>query len=338
MKTILLTFDYELSLGNKSGTVKNCMILPTNLILDLLKKHNAKAIFFVDTTYLLQLEKIIKIFPIAKKDFELIKNQIIRMADEGHYIYHHIHPHWLDAKYLENENQWDLSNVSKYTFYQTPVNDRENLLSESSRILNEILNNTNLSKNIDGFRAGGLYIEPFGIFKESFINNNVKYEFSVVPGLKKTDNYLFYDFTKAPKKPFYRFSENPSIEDLNGQFIQYPISQFQLKGILKILNGLYYRLLKLENDKFSDGLSVSSSFNNDDNQSNSSFFVSNNILSLELLNPIILIRYKQLIKQINHLHFLSHPKLMSYSSIKQFEKLLKSFSKNPNIEYDFKKF
>ena len=58
MNQLLLTFDYELFLGGKSGTVNNCLIKPTDLILKLLKKNNLSSIFFVDTIYLYRLKEI----------------------------------------------------------------------------------------------------------------------------------------------------------------------------------------------------------------------------------------------------------------------------------------
>ena len=90
-KNVIITFDYELSLGNKSGSVKKCMLEPTNLILGVLKNHNAKAIFFIDTPYLKRLEEISTKFDQAKGDLIAIENQIIQIADEGHYVFHHIH-------------------------------------------------------------------------------------------------------------------------------------------------------------------------------------------------------------------------------------------------------
>ena len=54
-KKILLTFDYELFLGAKSGSVDNCLIVPTDMLLDVMERHQTKAIFFVDTTYIMRM-------------------------------------------------------------------------------------------------------------------------------------------------------------------------------------------------------------------------------------------------------------------------------------------
>ena len=60
MKTILLTFDYELFLGvrnTSSGAVEDCLIEPSNWILEVLSKHKiTDAVFFVDTLHLVKLK------------------------------------------------------------------------------------------------------------------------------------------------------------------------------------------------------------------------------------------------------------------------------------------
>lgn len=57
-KHLLITFDFELFLGSKSGSVENCLIIPTIEIMRLSKKYNFKTIFFVDTLYLHRLKEV----------------------------------------------------------------------------------------------------------------------------------------------------------------------------------------------------------------------------------------------------------------------------------------
>ena len=86
-KKILITFDCELFLGKRSGSVPNCMLLPTTKILWLLKKHKITAIFFVDMLYLCRLKEEAEKHTQAKGDFENIQTQIIEMAEQGHYVF-----------------------------------------------------------------------------------------------------------------------------------------------------------------------------------------------------------------------------------------------------------
>ena len=55
-KRAIITFDYEVFLGRETGTVENCVLKPTEEILKILRANNAKAVFFVDTTWLIFLK------------------------------------------------------------------------------------------------------------------------------------------------------------------------------------------------------------------------------------------------------------------------------------------
>src|SRR5882757_1817531 len=98
-KSLLLTFDYELFLGKSSGSVQECMKQPTKLLQKVLSRHGVTAIFFVDTTYLLTVEKNAKKYAVCREDLEAVSKQVQELIMDGHYVFPHIHPHWLDAEY-----------------------------------------------------------------------------------------------------------------------------------------------------------------------------------------------------------------------------------------------
>jgi hypothetical protein len=339
-KNILLTFDYELFLGSSSGSVLNCMIIPTNEILGILKKHKSKAIFFVDTTYLYQLEKIAKDFPEARQDYRLILDQLKEIVSQGHYIFHHLHPHWLDAEYIPEINQWNLKNSSRFSLYSIDEKEKDKLFSFSTILLRGIYENLNLEVKPDGFRAGGLFIEPFSCFKTYFEKYGIKYEFSVVPGEVKHGAKLFYDFSSLTKYQPYRFTDNLNLEKIDGSFYEFPISKIKIKGFYKLLNSIYYRLNKKTNNflPYGDGASVSSSINsNNTKKTIRDYLIFEIALSVEMLNPVLLPIYKRKIEHDKFIHFLSHPKLLTKTSIQELDKLLTFSNINFSVEYDFKK-
>ncbi len=53
-RNLLITFDYELFLGSRSGRPEGCVLQPTELLEKVLTPFKAKGVFFVDTTYLLK--------------------------------------------------------------------------------------------------------------------------------------------------------------------------------------------------------------------------------------------------------------------------------------------
>ena len=325
-KIILHTFDYELFLGKRSGSLQNCLLSPSEEIRKLLKEFNLKAIFFVDTTYLFRLKNEAIKNQNCKKNLELIFEQLYQLKQEGHYIYHHIHPHWLDAIYLPEIDQWDLSNISKYAFSQIGPKERDAIMEFSFSVINEFEDN-----KPSGFRAGGLYIQPFEDFRLLFEKYNILYEFSVVPDDFSLSKEFSYDFRNFPSEP-YKFKENLLINDETGHFIEFPISMIKLKGLSKIMNGLYYRLIENKNNNF-DGNPSSLPIIN---RTRNSRFSMQLPLSMEFLNPINKHSVLNLIEKNNYIHFLSHPKLITDKNLKSLEFILNKISKKYTLISDFK--
>src|SRR5450759_2134055 len=90
-KNAIITFDYEVFLGRHTGTIENCVIRPTRLILDILKLNNARAIFFVDATWLLFLKENFN------EHFQRIETQLKEIISSGSSVELHLHPQWLQA-------------------------------------------------------------------------------------------------------------------------------------------------------------------------------------------------------------------------------------------------
>lgn len=325
-KTVLLTFDYELFLGALSGTVDNCLLKPTSAVLEILNNNQAKAIFFVDTTYLKKLQEINTKHFTAMQDFARIKEQLAAITKAGHYLFHHLHPHWQDAKYLENKSQWDLSNVTRLALSDIDCEEIEELFSYSNEILQEINALSGTEAPIDGFRAGGLFIEPFEHIRKIFQLHGLKYEFSVIQE------------STIPHKP-YRFDLNIKREAYNGEFIEYPISTIEIKGLRKIMNGLFFRLRKRcqRNHIFGDGIAVQEHIRRSGRKKSfTEYFRFTLPLSLDILNPVLLPAFKQFVRKHNYIHLLSHPKLLSPEGLQNFDKLLKFCNENFDLNYDFK--
>ena len=88
---MILTFDYEVFLGHQTGTIDNCVLKPTRQILEVLKQNNAKAIFFVDATWLLFLKENIP------ADLRLVEEQLLDIIKTGSTVELHLHPQWINA-------------------------------------------------------------------------------------------------------------------------------------------------------------------------------------------------------------------------------------------------
>lgn len=336
-KNILLTFDYELKLGERSGTPLTCLINPTKQILVILKKYKNKAVFFIDTVYLIRLEELSKTNVNAKNDLESIYHQIRNIYNDGHYVYLHIHPHWLDAKYMEEKNEWDLTDLSKFSFHNLSTTLQHFVFENSVKILKSIISPINPTYYPEGFRAGGLYVQPFSDFASYFNKHSIKYDFSVLKGYYSNEDSYSFNFINTPQKNIYKFSDNIIIENQEGEFTEFCLTNLELKNAIKIINSIYYRIIR--------NFPVSKRFNAGTGSKNKilsvkkhTIFLSNETSSFEMINDIKIRIYIHFLKKNNYLQFITHPKLLSNYSLNCFDRFLKKANNQFHIISDFKKF
>lgn len=343
-KQLLITFDYELFLGNRSGNINDCLFVPTDKVLKVIEKYNAKAIFFVDTTYLLTLKENSHRNQKIKQDFDKVCSHVASLIERGHYVYPHLHPHWLDAEYLEKTNEWRLKETTHYRFHHCSPQQMEYVFDGSIRLLYEIIKPVNASYKIDTYRAGGWCIQPFENFLPFFKKHEFKYDMSVLGGFYLFSNAQYFDFSSAPQKNAYRFSDDVVKENANGAFTEFNISsiyinaakrfaeKFFLKVTTKVFNDHSYHrgegqiAIKLDKEKFTSPLTGHDILDSNWER-----------VAIELLSQVKLPTYLKFFNNNKYMHFISHPKMLTNHNIKTFDAfLLRSFSKY-NVETDFKK-
>lgn len=342
-KYLILTYDYELFLGRRSGTVAQCQIIPTEKTLIILKKHNAKAVFFTDTLQLVKLKELALSGNLhAQKDYALLKEQFEKIISQGHYIYPHIHTHWLDAVYDASSHQWNLSDVSRYRFHQCNAEQRKEVFHQSVEILKEIILPANPGYKSDGFRAGGWCIQPFSDFRELFIEQGIKYEMSVLPGFFSFTNAQYFDFTDCPDKNIYRFEEHECIEKENGRFVQLTVSSVPFTFAHRLLDRIW---LKLSPHLIKNNLPASGNGHASQpviprpKTKKPGFDVMQNFkqrIAVELLTPVSMPLYKSFLRKNEYMHFLSHPKMITRHHHLLFEKFLDYAYKHFEVVTDFK--
>ena len=238
-KLAVLTFDYEVFLGRQTGTIENCVIRPTKLILDILKVNNAKAIFFVDATWLLFLKENFN------DHFHRIEMQLKEIISSGSSVQLHLHPQWLQA--FKTGDDVAFKSYDNYKLHSLTREEINDLFRKSIDLLESIT-----EEKIISFRAGGFCIEPFSQIKEAFENFKIKYDFSVVPGLYLRAGKVYdFDFSKAPELPFYSFQNNTTVIENKGSFIEVPLSTYKNNPVYRIVNKLM--LIFKKDSRYGDG-------------------------------------------------------------------------------------
>jgi hypothetical protein len=332
-REILLTFDYELFLGSKSGLAEDCILKPSKRILETLEKHQAKAIFFVDTTYLWKLRKDVNANPSHLQTFEKIKKQILEIS-KSHYVYLHMHPHWIDATFEPDTLQWNLTNANKFTIHNLDTSERNSLLKECYEILTECS-----EQAVEGYRAGGLFIQPFTDIKDFFIESGITYEFSVYKGFQSVHQHMKCDFSNAPNEHIYPFEDDICEVNTNGRFTQFSISNFEMSGMNRIVNSIYYRYIMRQSASKPYGTGKGAQHVLSNNEKHTSVMDTvHETFSVELMNLWKNRMYLSYLKQHEYLHFLSHPKLISETNLNALDSFLTHAKKYYQVEFDFKKF
>lgn len=336
-KILLFTFDYELFLGKRSGTVQECLIKPTYHLLSLLQKADFKAIFFIDTIYLIRLKEIAINNAAATNDLNVINEQLKIMLQQGHYIFPHLHPHWLDAVYLPGLNEWCLMNTRYYQFSSLSAEQQSYLFNSSVKIIQSIAVTIVKDYKIDAYRAGGWSIQPFEHFKPYFIQNGIRHELSVIPGKYHISDAHSFDFRKVSLHPLvYHFNDDVCIEDNSGWFTEWTISTISMTRLEKWIDfkisGLSQRIGGKEIQK---GSTVSSTIiDHGDIYKKKCQRI---IASFEGLNFFRLKKLDSAIKKSDYFHFISHPKLITDRDFYLVEKLFSSLKNKYQIETDFRK-
>ena len=213
---IYLTLDYELFFGDTSGSAEQCIIDPTNRLMEITKRTGARMTYFIDAGYLWALEKFKTEHPELLDDYNAVSKQIKALVEQGNDCQLHIHPHWEDAKY-EN-GQWEFS-VHRYKLIDF---SKEEVIDIFDRYANALLKTS--GQTIHSYRAGGWCLQPFSHVKEAFEKHEIKIDSTVFPGGHSENEVYSYDFRKVTSNSAYSFDNDLCKKDENGQFLELPIA------------------------------------------------------------------------------------------------------------------
>lgn len=244
MKTFILSVDYELFLGRQTGTVKECMVEPTDNLAEILDINNSKMTLFWDILHYYRLTELENKHQNLKSDRRLINQQISSLISKGHDIQLHIHPHWLDAGYEDGAWKFKYDRFKLHALSEEENFDKIDTISGCITITKQLVEKE-IRKympdyNVTAFRAGGYLIEPFAKLKSALEYNNIYVDSSVLPGIFNDNPVNRYDFRNYPEYNHFKFSNSPSEPSAKGMFTEIPITTFKIP----ILKNILFTLLR----------------------------------------------------------------------------------------------
>ena len=330
---LLFTFDHELFLGRRSGSVDRCMIQPVRRVLEVLERFGLKAMFYVDTTYLLRLRELAPIHPALARDLAALGEQLVDLARRGHEVHPHIHPHWLDAHYDAKAGEWSLEDLSKYRFAAIDEATRTSLFDGSMDMLNAILRKGDPGHQVDAFRAGGWGIQPFEDFLPHFRKHGIRYDLTVLPGSKAVTNAVRYDFTAPLPGPIYRFTNDVMVPEPDGEFTELAISSIPRPRKSTMDRLLAKVLWRLEHGRqIGDGHGVL--FN--DLEPDRLRGRDKEMVSVELLTALRVKAYQNFVDGHTFTQFISHPKMISPHNLSMLDTLLRRLALRYELRSDWR--
>lgn len=247
MNKVILSFDYEIYFDG--GNNYEALIENTEKILSLSKKNDTKLVFFIDVLYLVKLEE-----NNLSKAWSVLKNQVSEMSSAGHELQFHFHPHWINAVYDSKSDQWQFDKT-EYSF--SDIKNKYGIES-ARRSFNSAYQKFKdyFGKESCAYRSGGLSInESQNNLIDLLLDNDFKYDSSVMPGLKISGKYLNVDHTKYPNKNIWKIdSDSGFFEECKNDkcLIEVPVMSIQNSKInifKRAYTSLFYRLYSVAGSK-----------------------------------------------------------------------------------------
>ena len=237
---ICITGDYEPSM--KMDWV-NDMIKPTELIIRICEKYDARYSAFLDTCTYDILRDSEKSNEVARAE---IGNQLKDMAARGHDVQLHFHPSWLAELGSEwTDNGWQVD-LTHFRLQSLPLGDLEDrrtirgLFKWGTGTLLELLTPMKPSYRVTCFRAGGYCIQPSQCIVKAMKEVGILADSSIWFGGYSDDGVYYYDFRKASSKyqPYYTTNDilEPFIKGKDYGVAEFPIASIAYKSRFLLRN------------------------------------------------------------------------------------------------------
>ena len=241
MRKIILSFDYEIYFDGKNNY--QSLISNTHEILRIADRHSIKCVFFVDAFYVYQLKKAN-----LETAYDDICNQLKTMQSKGHELQYHFHPHWLNAVYVSDKNEWHY-NKSDYSYSDLVDQYGIEKANEAFEIGLNCFEQISQTKSI-AFRAGGLSVQGAeAALIDLLVKHGFIYDSSIMPQLQIEAKYLNIDHSSSPNKDLWMIDQSFLIEsNKTSRLTEIPLMMLDTSKssfVSRLPISILYRLLKV---------------------------------------------------------------------------------------------
>ncbi len=218
---IVISLDYEVYFGRRSGSVEGAVLAPSQALCHLAAEHCVPLVFFVDAAWLLRLREEGRRHPALMAEHDRVMRQLQRFADEGHELQLHVHPHWRDSHWADGDWKLDLRRYRLHEFDDAEIVD---IVQECTQLLRSVAGRNPVS----AYRAGGWCIQPFQRLRPALRQAGIRIDSTVYAGGVQQGEGPWHDFTHAPPASRWRFEHDPLRPDETGSFLEVPIASHRV--------------------------------------------------------------------------------------------------------------
>lgn len=239
MKQILLTLDYEL-FGNGTGDVFKHIIFPTEYMLQIAQKYEARFTFFFEVIEYWHIKEEWENGNNMGYDVNPVRameDQIRDAVKHGHDVQLHLHPQWIDAywqdgKWHVSEKDWRLGDYDKDGEYSL-----KELFARGKKTLENIIQPIKPDYVCNSIRAGGYCVQPSEQIVKVMRETGFQYDSSVCPGGFESGRRQFFDYTRLPDNIGHWCCGN-SVEDIvmDSNIVELPIVVMDVVRLRKYMS------------------------------------------------------------------------------------------------------
>lgn len=238
MKHLVLTLDYELY-GDGSGDVFIHMIEPTNKILAICDQHQVKLTLFFEVLEYIRLKQEWdngNRMGYTGNPVQAIEQQLQKMALDGHDIQLHVHPQWVNARFVDGTWQVDFDNWRLGDFAVPQAYSIEDMLREGKHTIEALIRTVCPDYQCTILRAGGYNVTPSGPVYQAMVNVGLRVDSSVYPGGFEAGELSRYDFRAAPLNLdcWPALAEDFCQQAADSQVLEVPIFALPQRRLFKI--------------------------------------------------------------------------------------------------------
>ncbi len=207
----IFTLDYEIY-GNGTGSLKELVYEPTERLLHVFEKWDARFVNFVEVAEFERMEAAG-----ADSAIDLVKQQVKDMHRRDYEIALHLHPQWYNARFANG--QWELD-YAEYNLCTLPQPRIAEMVDRSVNYLGYMVDDSRFSPL--SFRAGNWLFQPTQNAALELSRRGLRIDSSVFKGGVQRIHHL--DYRPARKNGYYwTFSSNVNEPDPAGQWLEFPI-------------------------------------------------------------------------------------------------------------------